>query len=248
MSGRICLHMIHIAGSRMISQGTDGLSRGNVNSGVMTGLPILQFVPLHLSALQRSPPVLSWVGAWSSDSSLQPLSPEGWFTSGHGIQGGIYTDEHIWVPNQTPNHTFLWCPAPAAASATVDELAMSRLKRTHILHIFLCPRLFTSSWRKKLYKVSDLVVELPLGHHEVWPHTMHETLLLSLTLPFIPVFPWQLKNTPRVLALGRALRCMWQESQEDGRDILRQLCNLSSSLASMSPSMVQDMLYAPSDG
>jgi hypothetical protein len=77
---------------------------------------------------------------------------------------------------------------------------------------------------------------------------MHEPLLLSPTLPFIPVFPWQLRNTPQVLALGRALHCIWQESQEDGRDILRQLCNLLSSLASMSPSMVQDMLYAPSDG
>jgi hypothetical protein len=48
---------------------------------------------------------------------------------------------------------FLWSPAPAAASAAVDESALSRLKQTHLMHIFICPRLFTSTWRKKIYKV-----------------------------------------------------------------------------------------------
>ena len=48
------IHFIHIAGTRMIHQGTDRLSRGDVSEGVMTGDSMLSFVPLHLSALQHS--------------------------------------------------------------------------------------------------------------------------------------------------------------------------------------------------
>jgi hypothetical protein len=49
--GSIMLHVVHIAGARMICQGTDGLSRGDFGAGVMTGASMLCFVPLHLSAM-----------------------------------------------------------------------------------------------------------------------------------------------------------------------------------------------------
>jgi hypothetical protein len=59
--GGLILHVIHVAGARMISQGTDGFSRGECSSGVMGGQYMLDFVPLHLSGVDRSPTLLDWL-------------------------------------------------------------------------------------------------------------------------------------------------------------------------------------------
>jgi hypothetical protein len=48
MHGGWKLHVIHIAGKRMIQQGTDGLSRGDMMPGVMGGVDMLSLVPLFL--------------------------------------------------------------------------------------------------------------------------------------------------------------------------------------------------------
>jgi hypothetical protein len=44
MNGLVQLQVIHVAGTRMILQGTDGLSRGNLTEGIMAGIPMLQFL------------------------------------------------------------------------------------------------------------------------------------------------------------------------------------------------------------
>ncbi len=61
----LILHMVHVSGKRMISQGTDGLSRGDTSFGVMAGISMLTYVPLHLSALDRQGASLKdWVSSW----------------------------------------------------------------------------------------------------------------------------------------------------------------------------------------
>lgn len=50
MTGQLCLHMIHIAGSQMIAQGTDGLSWGDSTSGVMARHSMMAYIPLHEDA------------------------------------------------------------------------------------------------------------------------------------------------------------------------------------------------------
>jgi hypothetical protein len=65
MLGLIQLHVIHVAGTRMMSQGTDGLSRGCLTEGVMMGSPMLSFIPLHLSAIERQPSLLPWIQDWT---------------------------------------------------------------------------------------------------------------------------------------------------------------------------------------
>jgi hypothetical protein len=42
----IILHVIHLAGTRMIAQGTDSCSRGVLMEGVMAGKGMLSFVDL----------------------------------------------------------------------------------------------------------------------------------------------------------------------------------------------------------
>jgi len=72
MQGLVQLQVIHVAGTRMISQGTDGLSRGCLIEGVMTGTPMLDFIPLHLSALDRQPTLLHWIRDWTQCRTLTP--------------------------------------------------------------------------------------------------------------------------------------------------------------------------------
>jgi hypothetical protein len=79
----------HVAGTRMIAQGTDGVSRGLLTEGVTTGVDMLSFIPLHLSALERSPQLKPWVKSWLGDDT-EFLTPEQWFSRGHGINGGSY--------------------------------------------------------------------------------------------------------------------------------------------------------------
>ena len=76
------IDMIHVAGTRMIEQGTDGLSRGDMYEGVMAGGLMLTHVPLHLSALGRSPKLGEWISLWAltgSDHKLEVLFPSDWF-------------------------------------------------------------------------------------------------------------------------------------------------------------------------
>jgi hypothetical protein len=64
MHGGWKLHAIHIAGKRMIQQGTDGLSRGDMMSGVMRGVDMLSFVPLGKGVDERSGSLKRWVYTW----------------------------------------------------------------------------------------------------------------------------------------------------------------------------------------
>jgi hypothetical protein len=58
----INIHVFRIAGTRMIAQGTDGVSRGFLGQGVMDGEAMSAFVPIHLSALERLPQNLApWI-------------------------------------------------------------------------------------------------------------------------------------------------------------------------------------------
>ena len=55
------VRFIHVSGTRMVDQGTKGLSRGIVYKGVMNGKPMLSFLPLRESVLQRLGPFGRWI-------------------------------------------------------------------------------------------------------------------------------------------------------------------------------------------
>jgi hypothetical protein len=220
MSGLIKLHIVHVAGTRMIQQGTDGLSRGDLTEGVMQGISMLLYVPLNSSAIQRSPPTLDWIRSWAPNPSIVPLTPEEWFELGHGLAGGSYNHAGLWYPTPTHETCFLWDSAPAAAPTVIDELLLSWLKLTHLEHIFICPRLLTQYWRRKLHKVADVVIEIPAGVRPFWPLSMHEPLLLGLTLRFTSCSPWQLRLSQPILDLERELRSVWCNPKLDERIVL----------------------------
>jgi hypothetical protein len=63
------LHVIHVSGTRMKQQKTDGLSRGCLANGILLLImDMLNFIPLHLSALDCEPGLLPWL-----HSRLSPI-------------------------------------------------------------------------------------------------------------------------------------------------------------------------------
>jgi hypothetical protein len=109
----------------------------------------------------------------------------------------------------------------------------SRHKRPYINHIFVVPRLATHLWRKKLFKTSDIVFEIPPGARPYWPSEEHEPLLVGLTLRFSLCFPWQLRQSAAILVLGRELQGVWQEAGGDEGAILRKLSVLPETLEAL---------------
>jgi len=127
MYSGISLHVVHVAGTRMIRQGTDGLSRGNFSTGVMNGVPMSNFVPLHLTAQDHSSRVLAWVQSWATEPNLTPLSPTDWFERGHGILGGARNPSFAHVCSLTlggRNYTVLliWLLISRQAAAPFGHL------------------------------------------------------------------------------------------------------------------------------
>jgi hypothetical protein len=143
------IHVIHVSGKRMIAQGTDGLSRGDLSEGVLQGFNFLDFVPLHKSALDHCAGIIPWCLSWlPSSCTLVPLLPLDWYSKGHGISGGDRNPDGICVPTRAEpqSHVFLWHPPPAAADVAIEQLGIARHKRPEFTHIFLCPRLLTHLW------------------------------------------------------------------------------------------------------
>jgi hypothetical protein len=61
MEHGLFIHLVWVSGKRMIAQGTNGLSRGDLTTGVMKGDHMLDYVPLHLSVVDRSDKQADWL-------------------------------------------------------------------------------------------------------------------------------------------------------------------------------------------
>jgi hypothetical protein len=90
----LVLRVIWIAGTRMIHQGIDGLSRGGEMGPDTQGLSLVGVAPLHLGILDQSPQVLEWIHIWAGVLQLEFLSPEGWYTNSH--KQGTFLWPSLW--------------------------------------------------------------------------------------------------------------------------------------------------------
>jgi hypothetical protein len=245
MNQQCLIHLVHVAGTRMIGQGSDGLSRGNLTEGVMRGQSMMSFVPLGKSALTREPKLEAWIRSWAGDG-LEVLDPEGWFERGQGIKDYTRDETGRLLPGYLQG-TFLWSPAPAAAAIAAEELRRSRHKREGCCHVFVCPRLMTNLWRKLVLKEADFVFEVPVGR-DIWKREMHEPLLIAVCLPFISHSPWKLANTPALLGLARKLRHVWAEPTGDPGSVLCELFELQRRLRTMPAKLVRRVLRSAPGG
>eukprot|EP00957_Ditylum_brightwellii_P014648 1103738-Ditylum_brightwellii.AAC.1 len=58
------VHIIHVAGTQMIAQGTNALSQGNLDEGVMKGQCMVSSVPINKSALSICDNLKPWIETW----------------------------------------------------------------------------------------------------------------------------------------------------------------------------------------
>ncbi|KAG7368517.1 hypothetical protein IV203_031260 [Nitzschia inconspicua] len=209
------IHVIHVSGKRMIQQGTDGLSRGDHSQGVMRGLPILQFIPLHQDAFSRSPGVRTWLENVLKGFDPNFLTPEGWFEHHHDFGN------------------YVWCPPPAAADVVVDLLGKARHKRPKGLHLVVVPRLMTGRWRRHLQRGTDFHFLMNIGPWDT--DTLFEPLLIFIALPFRVHDP-RLKEREKLLEkYGGVLRQAWMRKVSSGsrRDLLREFLRDARALCPM---------------
>ena len=207
MKFKVKVHLCHVAGERTKAQGTDGLSRGNLNVGVMAGKSMLDFVPIHKTALKRSSRLETWLQSWIG-TKAEFLEPEQLFTQGHDHNADRWEtnlDFEDGCKMEFPairQGIMVWTPSPCTADVVVEELRKARHKCQISQDLFVVPRLMSPLWRKQLYKAADLVVTIPCGH-ESWPVDMFEPLTVAFVFPFLNSWPWQLRGSLYLLALGR---------------------------------------------
>lgn len=226
------LFLYHVAGTRMIECGVDGLSRGDKGEGIARGIPVIDFVPIHLSPMERSSQLENWIYTWWKDSEelgeLRKMEPIDWFT------------------NYNKRGAFLWDVAPAAGESAVEQLSAHIHAQPYADHIFLIPRLCTSHYRKQLLKACDVVITLKPAECVYWPTNMHEPLLFGIYFSLLPhsrrYAPWKLKYTKWL----EFERCNLQEMQAEGQSLdgscLRKLFELSRKIPSMPQRMARKML------
>jgi hypothetical protein len=235
----------HVSGKRMIAQGTDGISRGELNQGIASGMSMLSFIPLHLGALERESGLKSWIQSWLG-SQAEFLSPIDWFTRGH-LQDGGHMDSHGFWRHKIRSGHLVWAPPPAAANVALEELRKSLIKRQTATHVFICPWLLTPEWRKQLHKVADIVLYLPAGSGS-WSTTQYEPLTLAIVFPYLTSRPWQLQGTTKLLSLGREVQSVLSQTDLDHGSVLHKLCRQCWSFRAMSGSVVRRVLYFKSIG
>jgi hypothetical protein len=231
----------HVSGKRMIKEGTDGVSRGQLREGVTAGESMLSFIPSNEDPLDRASELKPWIKSWAGDSA-EFLSPEGWFERGHDQLGGSLDAKGFWRPSFVKG-TFVWTLPPGAAQVAIEELRKARLKRQESTHIVVCPRLMTPEWLKQLYKVSDLVLSVPAGAGDYWPEDMCEQLIIGFVFPFINRHPWQLRNTPKMFQMGGKMRCLFKSQDLAAGNILRKFLLECQRLRSVSQDVVRRVLY-----
>ena len=214
----------------------------------MAGKSILDFVPLHLSALERSDCLRPWLETWVGNE-VEFLEPMEWFTWGH---------DHVkchWEANydfadcnkiKSPvlkRGTFIWSSSPCTVDVAVEELRKARHKCQDSRHLFLIPTLMTPFWRKQLYKAADLVVTLPCGH-EAWPSPMFEPLTMAFVFPFLHSWPWQLCGSIHLLELGRKLSQVCQDNESGEGLVLQKLWGLQASLCNLPEKLAWKVLQS----
>lgn len=70
MMGELFIHLIWVAGTQMISQGTDGVSWGDLFNGVMSGWTMLQYTPMNLWESRLGHRTLTWFGEATGECEL----------------------------------------------------------------------------------------------------------------------------------------------------------------------------------
>lgn len=238
------IHLIHVAGKRMIAQGTDGISRGNLMEGVLAGHSMMSFIPIGKSAIDRSPYLLEWIREWALEDRLKPLTPKQWLWEGHGLSTASWsnTDGMKFPVRDKSIKTILWSPPPSIAEVAVEELRKSRHKRPDLCHIFVCSKIMTPKWRKYVLRTCCFAFSVDVNERH-WPKEMYESLFVAIYMPYLHCYPWTFRSTNSVLELGRKLSEVQKTKVRSQCDCLREFFVLSRRIQMLSSTVVRSLLH-----
>jgi hypothetical protein len=182
MEGELIIHFVWIAGKRMIAQGTDGLSRGELSSGGMMGEDFLKYLPLNETAFEREPWLKSRIQGWVGTKDWKVATASDWF---HGVF-------------QDTNGAWIWAPPPVLAKIAVEQMCKAKHIFPNSKHVFVCPSLMTGYWRKQLGKLADTMITIAEGKEGVWTKEMYEPLTVAFVCPLLSARPWKAGRLDRV--------------------------------------------------
>jgi hypothetical protein len=229
------IHVIWISGKRMIAQGVDGLSRGDLTMGVMAGESMLSFVPLHLSCDDRVRGI--------STLLVSTLLPEPDSTEWRQLDAGQW----FTLPFHQDGH-FVWTPPPAVADVAVERLAEAFHIRPWNTHVIVVPTLMTQRWRRQLSKAADLVLTLPFDD-ELWPEcAQFERLTFAVICPLLRCSPWRVKLTDCREDLSHDLQGVSEPCLSHVRSCVRKFWVQARSLEPMHGGLARNMLHRPGGG
>jgi hypothetical protein len=93
----------------------------------MAGMHMTAYLPLHLSPLEPSPELRSWLHSWMGTKAVV-LKPMDWFELGHDISAWRLDQDVFHRPTFTTG-TYVWQPPIAAYFAAIAEIRKLRIKR-----------------------------------------------------------------------------------------------------------------------
>ena len=173
------LQVVHVPGTTMICQGTDGLSRG-VDMQILGSHNSNSLIPLLCRSAPPTPEILHW-----TLSILQKF----WPSSTPFLFQDDFSD---WKRSTMLQRSVLWCISPAfARQAILQALAIWIETPTECGHIFLTPRIF----QRDFGRLSKFV--LYAGQYDVLPVPF--TPIVPFVLYFIPPFDRQRKFDEQIL-------------------------------------------------
>jgi hypothetical protein len=204
MDGLLFINFVWISGNRMINQGNDSLSQGDLTSGVMQGDAILKHIPLNESAGKRNGLLLPWLKEALLGNDWKQLEPRDWFN-------GVFKEEQ---------GKFIWSPPSAIADVVLEQLCEVRQIHPYASHRFVCPTLMTSRWRKQLLKISDAIFTIKPGS-PLWPLEMLEPVTVCLVSPLLSSSPWTMHRTEWLAERQDFMQEILRSDPKAGRDCLR---------------------------
>ena len=89
MEGTLRIKVIHVDGTCMIAQGTDGLSIELMTECVMSVEYMMSCMPLHLISMKRSDNLLERIKYWWGQGNKVSLTPEDWFKKVKELLGSL---------------------------------------------------------------------------------------------------------------------------------------------------------------
>ena len=117
---------------------------------------------------------------------------------------------------------------------------MTRHKLQESIHIFACPRLFTSMWRSHVHKSADLIFEIP-ARVDIWGPEMHKPLIVACCFPSVKHNPWFMINTVFAKRTAQALKETF-EKNEDAVPILKNLFKVVKQMQRMTAQEIHELL------